>query len=150
MRIISTVAICAALCGCASVTRGTTENITVVSSPDGATATVVDSENASSQTCVTPCAVQVKRNGNINVSVKKDGYQPDATQLKLESSANGALAVGGNVFAGGLIGLGVDAYNGAAYDHKPNPVIFTLDPLPTTPPPASKRRQPMKRGAPVS
>jgi hypothetical protein len=35
----------------------------------------------------------------------------------------------GNVLAGGLIGMGVDAATGAAQDHKPNPVIVTLQPI---------------------
>ena len=30
---------------------------------------------------------------------------------------------------GGLVGMGVDAATGAAQDHKPNPVIVTLQPV---------------------
>ena len=55
----------------------------------------------------------------------------------------------GNILAGGLIGMGVDAATGAAQDHKPNPVIETLQPL--APEPARPTRpRPPKRPIPQS
>lgn len=51
--------------------------------------------------------------------------------------------------AGGLIGMGVDAATGAATDHKPNPLIVTLQP--SAPPPRAiptrKPRPPRKHEA---
>jgi hypothetical protein len=44
------------------------------------------------------------------------------------SRRSGAAGFAGNILAGGLIGMGVDAATGAAQDHKPNPVIVTLRP----------------------
>jgi hypothetical protein len=141
MRILGILALGAALGGCASVTRGTSENLNVLSNPPGATATISDSTNDNSLTCVTPCVVSVKRSADISVSATKDGYHTEGTRLKLESSAAGALNVGGNVILGGLVGIGVDTYNGAAYDHKPNPVELILKPLePATSEPARKPR----------
>jgi hypothetical protein len=110
--------------GCASVTRGTTENISISSTPSGAGATITGLDVPTA--CVTPCAVTAKRNADISVAFAKPGYQPQVVELTKE--VPGAAGFAGNILAGGLIGMGVDAYNGAAQDHKPNPVIVTLRP----------------------
>jgi hypothetical protein len=51
----------------------------------------------------------------------------------------------GNVLAGGVIGIGVDAYTGAAFDHTPNPVSVSL--VPSALPSAQRNR---RRQAPDS
>ena len=140
MRIAGIVALCAVVGGCASVTRGTTENLTIVSTPPGAEATISGLDNPTA--CVTPCTVVVKRNADISVSVAKQGYEPQVVQLTKEIPAAGAAGFAGNVLIGGLVGMGVDAVTGAATDHKPNPVDVTLQPLapPARPAPPRKPR----------
>ncbi len=140
MRILGALAFCAILGGCASVTRGTTETISVSSSPSGAEAEISGLETPT--TCLTPCAVVAKRNADITVTVRKEGFDPEVVQLTKEIPAAGAAGFAGNVLAGGLIGMGVDAYTGAATDHKPNPVIVTLHPEAPSPPP--RRPKPAK------
>jgi hypothetical protein len=143
-------ALCATilLAGCASVTRGTTENLSISSTPSGAQADVTGLDAPTS--CVTPCAIVVKRNADISVTVHKDGYEPQIVPLTKEISGGGAAGFAGNILLGGLIGAGVDAYNGAAMDHKPNPVIVTLQPA-APPPPAPKQPKPRhKPQQPVS
>jgi hypothetical protein len=120
------VALAAALGGCASVTRGTTENISIASTPSGAEATITGLDVPTA--CVTPCAVTAKRNADISVAFAKPGYEPQVVELTKEVPGAGAAGFAGNILAGGLIGMGVDAYNGAAQDHKPNPLIVTLRP----------------------
>jgi hypothetical protein len=126
MRKWGIVALAAALGGCASVTRGTTENISISSTPSGAEATITGLDVPTA--CVTPCAVTAKRNADISVAFAKLGYEPQVVELTKEVPGAGAAGFAGNILAGGLIGMGVDAYNGAAQDHKPNPVIVTLQP----------------------
>jgi hypothetical protein len=139
MRIAGIVALCAVAGGCASVTRGTTENLTIVSTPSGAEATISGLDNPTA--CVTPCTVVVKRNADISVSVAKEGYEPQVVQLTKEVPPAGAAGFAGNVLAGGLVGMGVDAVTGAATDHKPNPVEVTLEPVrPARPAPPRKPR----------
>ena len=139
MRIVGIVALCAVAGGCASVTRGTTENLTIVSTPSGAEATISGLDNPTA--CVTPCTVVVKRNADISVSVAKEGYEPQVVQLTKEVPPAGAAGFAGNVLAGGLVGMGVDAVTGAATDHKPNPVEVTLEPVrPARPAPPRKPR----------
>jgi hypothetical protein len=135
------------LSGCASVTRGTTENISIASTPSGAKADVSGTEAPFS--CVTPCVVEVNRNADITVSLSKEGYEPQIIPLTREVSGSGGAGFAGNLLLGGVVGMGVDAATGAAMDHKPNPVVVTLQPV--TPPaaPAPVARHPKKR-VPVS
>jgi hypothetical protein len=126
MRIVGVVALAAALGGCASVTRGTSENISISSTPSGAEATITGLEVPTA--CITPCAIIAKRNADITVTFAKDGYQTEVVELTKEIPGTGAAGFAGNILAGGLIGMGVDAATGAAQDHKPNPVIVTMRP----------------------
>jgi PEGA domain len=144
MRILGVAALAVALSGCASITRGTTENISIASSPSGAEATITGLEVPTA--CVTPCAIIAKRNADISVTFAKEGYEPQTVQLTTEVPGTGAAGFAGNLLAGGLIGMGVDAATGAATDHKPNPVIVTLQPA--APPPRPVERKPTDRRAP--
>lgn len=137
MRILGCVVLCAALGGCASVTRGTTETISVASTPSGAEATISGLENP--MTCTTPCSFVAKRNADLSVTVDKPGYQSQTVVLTKDIPAAGAAGFAGNIVAGGLIGMGVDAATGAANDHKPNPVVVTLQPHNVAPAPRSAR-----------
>jgi hypothetical protein len=144
MRVVAALLACLALGGCASATRGWTEQISIASSPSGAQATVSGSE---SHICVTPCAVQVNRNSELQVKIEMDGYEPEVVVLTREVAATGAAGFAGNILLGGVIGMGVDAVSGAPLDHKPNPVIVTLRPIRPAEP---LGRNVPKRGRPTS
>jgi hypothetical protein len=83
---------------------------------------------------------------DITVTISKEGYQPQTIPLTKEIPGCGAAGFAGNILAGGLVGMGVDAVTGAAQDHKPNPVIVTPQPLapalPRTPRPQMPKRAP--------
>ncbi|MEA2837286.1 MAG: hypothetical protein QOD89_1836 [Bradyrhizobium sp.] len=136
--------------GCASATRGTTENISIASTPPGAKADVSGLDNPTA--CVTPCVVQAKRNADITISISKEGYEPQVIPLTKEVAGAGAAGFAGNVLVGGVVGMGVDAVTGAAMDHKPNPVTVTLQPSrPVAPPrPAKPRTRPPAKLQPTS
>jgi hypothetical protein len=144
MRLVGIVALAAAVGGCASVTRGTTENISITSTPSGAEATISGLDVPTA--CVTPCAIVAKRSADISITFAKPGFETEVVTLTKEVPATGAAGFAGNVLAGGLIGMGVDAATGAAQDHKPNPVIVTMKPIgPAAPPrPARPPRKPAK------
>src|SRR6202020_1419230 len=141
MQKLVIVALCAALGGCASVTHGTTENISIASTPSGAQADIVGLEIPPQ--CITPCVVQAKRNADITVTISKEGYDPQIIPLTKEITGSGGAGFAGNLLLGGVVGMGVDAATGAAQDHKPNPVIVTLQPVLPAPPP--RRLRPAKR-----
>ena len=146
MRLILAAALCVALGGCASVTRGTTENISIASTPSGAQADVAGLDIPT--VCVTPCVVQAKRSADIVVTVSKEGYEPQIVPLTKDVSGSGGAGFAGKLLLGGLVGMGVDAATGAAMDHKPNPVIVTLQPVP--PPPPVRRTPPRPKPAPAA
>jgi hypothetical protein len=142
------VAIAAPCLGCASVTRGTTENISISSTPSGATADIAGLDIPTA--CVTPCVVQAKRNADITVTINKEGYEPQIVPLTKEIPGSGAAGFAGNVLLGGVVGMGVDAVTGAALDHKPNPVIVTLQPVAPAQPRAARPRPPKRPPPPQS
>lgn len=137
MRFVGIAALSVMLGGCASVTRGTTENISISSTPSGVEAVVSGMDVPT--TCTTPCAVVVKRNADISITFQKEGYEPQIVPLSRDVQTSGAAGFAGNLLLGGVIGMGVDAATGAATDHKPNPVIVTMQPTGRARPPAPKK-----------
>jgi hypothetical protein len=100
-------------------------------------------------TCLTPCAIVAKRSADISITFAKPGFETEVVTLTKEVPATGAAGFAGNILAGGLIGMGVDAATGAATDHKPNPVIVTLKPVaPAAPGPTRPPRVRPARSAP--
>jgi hypothetical protein len=147
IRLLLAAALALPCMGCASVTRGTTENISISTTPAGATAELSGLDNPTA--CVTPCVVVAKRNADITVTINKEGYEPQVVPLTKEIPATGAAGFAGNVLLGGLVGMGVDAATGAALDHKPNPVIVTLQPLAPVSPNRPERPRPPRKPPPA-
>ena len=148
LRLLLAAALAAPCVGCASVTRGTTENISISTTPSGAVAEVSGLDVPTS--CVTPCVVVAKRSADITVTVSKEGYEPQVIPLTKEIPGSGAAGFAGNLLVGGLVGMGVDAATGAAQDHKPNPVIVTLQPIRPASPRPAKPRPPKRPPTPQS
>ncbi|MET0531389.1 MAG: translation initiation factor 2 [Microvirga sp.] len=92
----------------------------------------------------TPCSLEVDRSDEFEVTFTKAGYQSQVIPVRTKVVGTGAAGMAGNVLVGGVIGVGVDAYTGAAFDHYPNPVTATLvpDALPTA------QRERRRRGKP--
>jgi hypothetical protein len=148
IRLLLAAALALPCVGCASVTRGTTENISISSTPAGATAEVTGLDVPTA--CVTPCVVQAKRSADITVTVAKEGYEPQVIPLTKEIPGTGAAGFAGNLLLGGVVGMGVDAVTGAALDHKPNPVIVTLQPVAPASSRPAKPRPPRRPPPPQS
>jgi hypothetical protein len=65
-----------------------------------------------------------KTKNDLDVVCKKDGFKEAHTTIP--SHFNGATA--GNILAGGVIGLGIDAATGANYNY-PTEFAVTMDPV---------------------
>ena len=145
MRVLGVATLCVALGGCASVTRGWDEQIAISSTPAGVNAVV--SGTSYPQPCVTPCSIKVKRSDDISIAFEKEGYEPQVVNLTKEVAGTGAAGFAGNILLGGGVGMIVDGVSGAALDHKPNPVIVTMQPVVASAPPPSvvRRPRPVKR-----
>lgn len=113
------------LSGCATVTRGTTEEVRVVVDPPD-----VRVETSIGLSCTgMPCKLQASRKAEFTVTASKPGYKPESVFVSTGFSAGGAAGVAGNILIGGVIGAGVDAVSGATLSHAPNPVLIALEPL---------------------
>jgi hypothetical protein len=130
--------------GCATVTRGTTEQLQIQSDPSGATVRL-----SNGFTGITPATFTIPRKGDLVVTLTKEGYDPVDIPVTTGLAGAGTAGFLGNVLIGGIIGGGVDIATGATLSHSPNPVTVTLKrsvntesapPLPTAdpaPPPAT-------------
>ena len=121
-----------ALSGCASIVEGTTQSIAVTTPPtDGAKCVLTSSEGTYYVT--TPGNVIVHKTKNsLKAECKKDGF--DVAEKTIEPHFNGATA--GNIIAGGIIGIGIDAATGANYNY-PKEVAVDMTATGSTPPVAS-------------
>lgn len=135
MRSVLIFAVACSLGGCASVIRGTDEQIAFQSTPTDAHVSL--SNGLSCPT--TPCDLKIARKDDFTATFTKEGYRPESVRVTTHVSGNGVAAGAGNILAGGVIGVGVDAYNGANMDHEPNPVIVTLTPLEVAKPSRSRK-----------
>ena len=140
MRQIIFIALAAArLGGCATVTRGTTNQVQIVSEPAGASA-----RTSFGHQCNTPCTLSVSRKDEFSVLISAPGYEEQRVDVKTQLAGTGAAGFAGNIVAGGVVGMVVDASTGATLEHSPNPVTVSLRPLA----PAPVQRVPTQRRAP--
>lgn len=129
LRLLAIMCAALALAGCATVTRGTTNQIQITSEPVGAQA-----RTSLGHVCQTPCTLSVNRKDEFTVVFTMDGYQQQEIQVKTQIAGAGAAGFAGNVIIGGVVGMGVDAATGSTLEHTPNPVFARM--APNTPPPA--------------
>jgi anaerobic selenocysteine-containing dehydrogenase len=109
------------LAGCATVTRGTSNQIQIRSEPAGAQVTTSLSHN-----CMTPCTINVGRKDEFSVSIALPGFRTEKIEVGTRLAGAGAAGFAGNVIVGGVIGMGVDAVTGSTLEHYPNPIVVTL------------------------
>lgn len=107
---------------CATITRGTTQQFTVESTPPGARVSTSNGFDCVS----TPCTFRMPRKDPFRVTVALDGYVTQTVEVTSSVSGAGGTAMAGNILVGGLIGGAVDATSGAMNDLKPNPLVVTL------------------------
>src|SRR6516162_6027082 len=111
MKLASLAAVAAlgvAVSGCASIVEGTTQSVAITTSPqDGAKCTLTNSEGIWYVT--TPGNAQVhKTKNNLDVVCTRAGFRDG--HRTIEPSFN-AVTVG-NLVAGGIVGIGIDAATG--------------------------------------
>lgn len=114
----------AALClpACATITRGSSQEFTVQSTPPGARVSTSNGFQCDS----TPCTFRMPRKDAFRATVSLDGYVIQAHEIGSGISGGGAAGMAGNVIFGGVIGAVVDGNSGAMNDLTPNPLVVTL------------------------
>ena len=111
---------------CATITRGTTQQFTVESSPPGARA----STSNGFQCEATPCTFRMPRKPGFTATATMDGYVSQEIVVDSKIAGSGAAGAAGNILVGGPIGLIVDGTSGAMNDLTPNPLTVTLERAP--------------------
>jgi hypothetical protein len=111
----------AGLSACATVTRGTTSQVTFLSEPSGAQV-----RTSLGQVCASPCTLQFNRKDEFAVTFSLPGYLDQTVQVRTQVSGGGAAGAAGNLLVGGVVGLAADAATGATLEHVPNPVSVVL------------------------
>ena len=124
MRWMAILALAAMCGGCASVTRGMTDQVQILSEPPGA-----EARTSMGHACTTPCTLQFNRKDEFIVTASKPGYHTVEMPVATRLASAGAAGFAGNVLLGGVVGMAVDAASGATLEHYPNPVMLTMMPL---------------------
>lgn len=97
--------------GCATMIRGTSEQLMITSEPDGAQVKLSDGRS-----CKTPCQMECKRNQTLILKFSKDGHEDESLTVC-------PTLAGAGVILGGLIDYGT----GAVYSLQPNPAHVILN-----------------------
>jgi len=127
LRITSSLLALFLLGSCASIIHGPNQSIDFSSQPTGAKIFIDGKEYG-----ITPKTVDLKRKGRLKgeisskkeyaVKVELEGFYP--YEVKLKREMDGWFL--GNIIFGGLIGIIIDASNGAMYKLNPDQVIAQM------------------------
>ena len=113
-----------ALQGCATITQGTDQKMTVNTDPQGATCKLERDGGQIAVVSPTPGTADVEKSkDDIVIDCTKKGRQ--SAQRTISSNFEGMTA--GNLIVGGIVGLGVDAASGAMNEY-PSEVTVVLPP----------------------
>jgi hypothetical protein len=107
---------------CASVTTGTTQNLTVVTDPAGAQCRLLRGESATVVGVVsqTPTTMRIDKSGEImTIECTREGHEVTRTYLEPDFQAMTL----GNAIIGGGIGLMIDAASGAMAKYPENATV---------------------------
>ncbi|MES1955956.1 PEGA domain protein [Salinisphaera hydrothermalis EPR70] len=117
---LAVLAALAVLSGCATITHGTHQNVSVTSTPAKATIYVNGKRKGT-----TPTKIAISRHGHQTLQLTHAGYAPYVVHFTHHTSR----VTAGNVLVGGLIGVAVDAKDGASGYNTPKKINAQMVPL---------------------
>ena len=125
IRVILTIGFTSIFIGCASIISGYYQEITINSNPCGALITVLSEKgDVKLENETTPIILELPRgNKYFTLKIIKEGYKPN--EIILVRTINGWVF--GNVIFGGIIGIAIDFYTGAAYSFLPDNIFVNLE-----------------------
>ena len=118
LKLFSFFLISALFSSCATIIHGTTQKITVATTPSGAVV------SDGTQNLLTPAVLELKRKKDHVLTITKPGYETTTVPLSHVVSS----AVAANVLGFGFIGWGIDAITGAQWELVPETVTVVLRP----------------------
>lgn len=108
--------------GCATIMKGTEQDISIQSNPSNAKVVVKTTGGVEVWNGVTPATVKLSKKKEYVVTVQLSGYK-DATVQITQSFEAWAI---GNLICGGVVGIVVDAVDGAIWKLEPDQIMVTL------------------------
>ncbi len=132
------------LSACATLVNGSNQTITVSTTPPGATCTLDRMNIRLGAIAQTPGSVRIDKSKNdLSVTCTKEGYQT----ATVTNAPKFGGATFGNIIAGGVVGVVVDAASGANYTYPDNvEVALAGTPTPAGAPVALRQELPGDRG----
>ena len=110
--------------GCATITKGTSQTVTINTDPHGAICTLTRDAKPLAVVNPTPGSMPIEKGkGTIAILCKKGGYLDAEGAMASEFQA----ITFGNILFGGLIGIAVDAASGAMHEY---PAMVTIQLIP--------------------
>lgn len=123
-RLFAVLLLTAALPACATITSGTSQNLTVLTEPTGATCTLMRGGTVIGVVNPSPGSVSVSKSStDIAVSCTREGHSQGRNVVQAQFQGMTA----GNLLLGGVVGLAVDAASGAISRY-PDSTIVILPP----------------------
>jgi len=107
------VLLCGLLVGCGTIIHGSTQDVSVSSTPSGAEVTIDGSDVGE-----TPITQSLDRGSQHTIKLSIDGFESES--IIVNKKVSGWVA--GNIIFGGLIGLAVDAGTGGRYKLSPTSI----------------------------
>ena len=99
-----------ALCGCATITKGTTQAVALNTPGASGAQCTLNSPAIGTKVVTTPATITLDKSKEaITVLCKKECFQDGGTVI----ASNTESMTAGNILVGGVVGLGVDAMSGA-------------------------------------
>ena len=121
-RIAVSLSLVLVLAGCGTITRGTSDQVSIEVDPADALV-----RTSYGRVCRGPCTIRAPRGEAFTVTAEKPGFTSQTIEVQPKITLAGATGAARNLMTGvGAVGAGVDVYTGAIYDHEPNPVRFRL------------------------
>lgn len=117
-NILLAVIVGALVTGCGTIIHGTTQDVSIASSPSGASV-VIDGADIGE----TPITQALERDSQHTIELNLDGYESESIIVNKGTSG----WVVGNIVFGGLIGLAVDAATGGMYKLTPEQINSSLE-----------------------
>lgn len=111
--------------GCATLDRGTLDEVAVVTDPPGA---LVVASNGT--VCVSPCAVSGPRRDSLFVTISKPGYATQTAGSEAKPDAAAIAAASALTPTADALGRVIDVQDGSYYHHDPKAIVVKLEPAP--------------------
>ena len=108
------------LAGCATIVRGSDQDVRITSDPPNARVLVNGEDRGK-----TPTTLNLDTGRNHQIEFEKDGYI--AETLNINNSFTIGWPIFGNIFSWGIVGIVVDVANGSAYKLEPEQVQAALE-----------------------